>query len=596
MIMNLFAIVLVLLTAYLWMARGFWSALIHLVCTLIAGAVAFGVWEPLSYFLLALAPERGFLTFLEGIAWGAGLIVPFALTLFVTRLISDGVIPANVQNNKALDYVGAIACGLGSGVVTAGVLVIAIGYTRVGSNFLGYRPVNYTEQRQLGSGSLERTGGLWVPVDRLTASLYQTASRTSLSTGTPLATWHPNVDVAGYATKISHGDGKSRNAIKAEDFQVLGAWRVGGDDSRVSDLLTFKSGEPAQPYVDLNGETVSTGRLIGYTIRFAAGARESSGQVIFGNGQVRLLMTSPSGESIEAFPVALVSQADAAEADLFARWRFDGNETFIASVGGATTVEMGFEFVVPSGFEPKALYVKNTRVMVDQIEPRGFGGPGGRDGAIASGSLLGGGLDLASLDTENAVNLTREQTEGTIGRGAAVIAQTNALGFNFQKTQKRGLALDDDNRIIDGTAKYDPSELPQRGVVERTLKVDRFEPGEDTSIVQIDVGTGSPASLLGRVGRVVDSDAPPQLVDSDGTAYQALGYIYQDNTIIDIRFTPATPLSGIADLPTLSSARTDQSLTLLFRVSSGVNLRYYALGDAVVFELDPPMEIRGDQR
>ncbi|MEM1184071.1 MAG: hypothetical protein AAGI53_03610 [Planctomycetota bacterium] len=592
MIMNFFALGLLLLMTYLWMARGLWSALIHFVCTLIAGAVAFGLWEVVAYFFLSISPDRGFLSFLEGIAWGAGLLLPFVVTLGVTRVIADSAVPGNVKNAKPLEYAGGIICGAGSSAITVGILVIAIGYTRVGSSFMGFRPVDYTEQRAAGVGSLERSGGLWIPVDSLVAGLYGHTSETSLRTGTPLAQWYPNVDVAGYANKISYGSGKSRNAMKPDDFQVLGAWAV-GENTSVRDLLAFQSedGVLNQGYVDLSGRTVSSGSLVGYTIRFDAGARESSGQVIFGNGQIRLLLWDANGNAVDAFPVALVSQGDAADAAVFGRWRFEGNETFIASVGGATTVEMGFEFVVPAGYQPKALYVKNTRVMVDNIEARRFPTPAVRDGSIASGALLGGGFDVADLDLSNSADLSGDAIGSTMGRGGAVIAQSASLGVRFQTTQKRGLTLDDDNRVTGGDAKHAPEELAGRGAIPRDLIVDKFAPGDDTAIVQIDVGPNSTASLLGRVGRSVSSDAPPQIIDTDGTAYQALGFIYSDNSINDIRFTPATPISGLGDLPTISGARTDQSLYLVFRVSVGVQMQYYALGTSVVFELTPPVEV-----
>jgi hypothetical protein len=592
MIMNIFVLGAVLLMAYLWMARGLWSALIHLVCTLVAGAVAFGVWEHLAYLLIGLSPERGFLSFLEGVAWGVALLAPYAITLAILRAISDAVVPANVQNMKALDYVGGVACGGIAAIISIGILVISVGYTRVGAGFLGYRPIDYTEQRQQGSGSLERTGGLWLPADRLAAALYSHASSTSLRTGTPLSEWHPNVELAGYATKLSYGDGKSRNAIPPEAFRVTGSWSVGDGSMSSRDLLVFTPGEPPQAYVDINGEQVASGRLMGYTIAFEAAARESSGQVIFGNGQVRLLMGNDAGETIEAFPLALISQADAGDAEVFGRWRFEGDETFIASVGGGTNVEMGFEFLVPTGYEPRALYVKNTRVDVSSMDAQQFASVGQRDSAVRSGSVLGGGLDLASLDTSNAV---RFDPDADTGRDAPVRV-SNILGFQFQTTQKRSLELDDSNRILNGTAKYAPNELAGRGGITPELRVDRFSPGDDTAIVMIDIGSESVASVLGRVGRSVAGDAPPQLIDSAGTVYQAIGFVYQDRDIVDVRITPATPLRGVNDLPTISAARTDQSLVLLFRVSLGAEVEYYALGDQVVLEFRPEMLVDQVQR
>ncbi len=595
MILNIAALGLVLLMGYLWMARGLWNSLIHLVCTLIAGAVAFAVWEPLAYMILGFAPDSGFLSFLEGIAWGAALIVPFAATLAILRAISDAAIPANVQNNKGVEYAGAILCGLGNGVVTVGIIVIALGYMRLSTNFLQYRPIDYTTQRQNGGGSLERTGGLWVPVDRWVAGMYGFASETALRTGEPLAKWHPNVELAGYAGRISYGDGASRNVMRKDDFRITGAWQVGDGTGRMADLLKFAPDQPPQGYVDISGEQINAGKLVGYTVQFGAGARESSGQVIFGNGQVRLLAQNADGDTVEAFPVALVSQAEASEADLFGRWRFDGAETYIASVGGATTVDMGFEFVVPQGYDPLALYMKNTRVMVDDLEPRRFPSPAARDAAVASGALLGGGLSTEDLDLAMA-----EEFDGTTvtgrGRNTSVFDVNNFLGFQFQTTQKRGLELGEDNRIISGTAKYDPGELAGRGGVNPELRVDRLAAGSDTVIMQINVAGDDNGGLLGRVARSVDAGAAPQLIDTDGTVYQAVGYIYTDRELVELRFTPANPIQSLNELPTLSSARTDQELKLVFQCSFGVSIEYFAYGKTVAYEIDPPIVLDQVQR
>lgn len=91
MIFSAFAILVVLLSGYVWMLRGFFSALLHLVCTVAAGAIAFGFWEVLANLLL----DQG--GALENSAWGIGLALPFALSLIPIRIVFDKLIPANVK-------------------------------------------------------------------------------------------------------------------------------------------------------------------------------------------------------------------------------------------------------------------------------------------------------------------------------------------------------------------------------------------------------------------------------------------------------------------------------------------------------------------
>ncbi|MEM8735733.1 MAG: hypothetical protein AAGG44_15980, partial [Planctomycetota bacterium] len=152
------AIALTFGIAYAWVTKGFFSAFLHMVCVIMAGAVAFAFWEHSSLLILTKAPS-GFFGFVGDAAWGLGLIFPFALSLIIFRVIADSVVKANVQVAEAMNYIGGGVCGLVSGVITAGVFVIAVGYMRVPAEFLGYQPVGYANQ-----GNLVRQSSLWLPV------------------------------------------------------------------------------------------------------------------------------------------------------------------------------------------------------------------------------------------------------------------------------------------------------------------------------------------------------------------------------------------------------------------------------------------------
>ena len=51
-VFNIILLGLIGLIAYWWANQGLFSAILHLLCVIVAGAVAFGVWEPLVYGLL----------------------------------------------------------------------------------------------------------------------------------------------------------------------------------------------------------------------------------------------------------------------------------------------------------------------------------------------------------------------------------------------------------------------------------------------------------------------------------------------------------------------------------------------------------------
>jgi hypothetical protein len=589
MYMNIAALLMLLGLTWVWMNRGFFNALVHMLCTIAAGAIAFAVWEPLAMLLIALSPEKGMGAVLEYVAWGAALLLPFGISLLALRTACDSLIKTNIKAIAAAEYAGGGICGLVSGAITVGILVIAIGYLPLGTGFMGYRPIAYSKSGQ-GSGSLQRTGGLWIPLERLTASLYGQLSRTTLSTGSPLADWYPDLDLAGYAINTSAAGGMARSGIKPEAFRLVKTYTVGDPNGsgRIAELLVESDGPDAlvQPYLALDGQPVPAGSLFGVVVEFNDKAKESNGQVVIGNGQARLIMQNADGEPIAAHPVALISQARSSDATLYGRWKFDGDEVFIASVGGAASASMAFEFVVPAGYTPKAFAIKNTRVLIDEPTPTPYATPSARFAAIAGGSLIGG-VTVTNLDTTEAERFT-PSTEFQ-HQDTSPIVPGNGLGFSFEVRQKGSAELDEKNRIVRGGSRFRPSDVNNRGI-DRNVIVDRFAAASDVVIVRVNVSPGSAASMLGRAARSVDRVLPPQLIDTNGTAYPAVGWIYQDNSIIEFSYDPAKPIRGMAEIPyTISSSRTDQTLTLVFRVSKGVSLDYYAIGGKVIVDLNPPL-------
>ena len=58
MIISVIAIAVILLITYWWSNNGAFSALVHFLCVVTSGAIAFGVWEPLSYLPVFILPTQ----------------------------------------------------------------------------------------------------------------------------------------------------------------------------------------------------------------------------------------------------------------------------------------------------------------------------------------------------------------------------------------------------------------------------------------------------------------------------------------------------------------------------------------------------------
>lgn len=589
MFMNILVVVFVLIIAYAWMVRGVFSSMLHMICALIAGVIAFAMWEPLALMLVNMSPERGFFSFIESVAWGVSLVVPFAVSFLLLRMVSDKVVPSNIKNNSAVDYAGGAIFGLATGVISVGILVIGVGNMRVATNFLGYQPLWYSADRQNGAGSLVKSDSLWVPVDKLVGRLYGQLSNGSMSSPQPLSYWYPELELTGFASRVSPGDGSGRNAIQPDDFRIRSTYTVGAESGeQIRDLLKIDGGA-TQRYVDIDNKPVTNGNLVGYVIEFEPGAKErgkkGAGQLVISNGQVRLLVKDSEENTKTIFPAAVISESN--KPGQFGRWRFDADGVFITSTGGTSKVPMGFEFVVPQGHTPVSLLIKNVRVLTQDLpEPVSYASVTRRDLAVTTGSILEGKGDAIVYDESNAITIDASADVD------AIITSLRLMEVVGSVAAKRNFTVNDDNEIIGGQGSFSVKEEIGRNntPTSKKLRVEKYAVGEGQSMIRLDVGSGTPFGLLSEAARTAPLDQPIKLIDERGNVYEAIGYEYQDRELMTLRYTRGSTLNGIEETPTLSTTRDDQQLRITFIITAGVNITKFAIGETVIARFNPPIE------
>lgn len=611
--MNIIAILVVLGVTYLWLIRGFFSAFIHLLCVIVAGAVAFAAWEPLAYWILDSVDPHGLFA---GSAWGIALAGPFAVTLIVLRIAVDLMVPNNAVIASAPNYIGGGVCGLIAGVIASGFVVISTGFMRVGSDVFGYQPITYA-----ANGSLQRESKLWVPTDVVVTKLYGHMSRSVFGVNTPLGIYYHDLADAPHVLRMSFGEGANRIAAKPGDFSVEARYAIGDAQTKLDDLLIDGALRklppiPAQRVTDIEGDPYPQGsHLEGFVVRFNAGARErTEGKISVGAGQVKLLVGRRDPANANnwldlktVYPIAAISQAEAST-PTFARFRYDARDVYLASVGGASEALFAFEFIVPPNLEPIALTVKGIRQQV--VDDPKLGKPSfslknalERDAQLASGKirdLIAGAMGTAAggaSDTLDTTGVTKvENRQGPNQNPADIgIRISDRLPYNYtlQKsaTGSGTLAIDDKNFIIDGETEIQPSMAKRQGI-ERPIRIEYFSTTPDTAIVQLEVSGRRASSLLGQSARAAELVVPPLLRDTNGQIYEPIGFVYEDTTKVQIRYTPGSPIRALSELPSLTTSRSDQNLILIFRVSKGVNVRHFTLGNKVITEYDPPVSVK----
>jgi hypothetical protein len=630
--LNILVVVLLVVITGFWAAanmkgRGAFSALLAAVSTLASGAIAFGLWETVAMnVLMPLAGTSGFVAQLvEATLWGAALLIPFIISMIVFRLALDLIIRNNLELDAGTNFVGGAVFGLANAVVTAGIIVLAVGMMRLGPNMglFGYDPVKDED------GPVVYDSDLWVPVDRWTVSLYEYLSLNAFKTGTPLALERPDLHVHAAMLRQTYSDtGLGRITLKPDDFEILGGYRIQSDDS--IDLLVsgVALGRPVAPKLP-TGEANQRGDwLAGLAVRFFSGAVDS-GQVVVGPGQVRLLAwrgTGDSAQSIAVHPYAIITRSDqefegvnpetGEEFEMrfpFARYVVDGRDWFVGSVGGETSHNMIFEFVVPQGYEPRTLFVKGVPTPLDgrggneavafppvqeivgeepvsefvrgfsegagsfmdeevleQMEADGFAGlnpvlaglfrgnptpPLYRDVGMIEGDLFEHfGIPVPGAGGQTLAELGYDGTQ-TAPRMAAerdnglYVSDRLPLRFTLTNNTRGSLAADEEREITGGEQTYEKNILLDRNI-QRNQAIDRFSQSRTTRTVMMQLHS-NPGTLteLGDVVARLPTSAVPALVDGSGQDYLPIGYVFVEGDQVTIRFTPDRPVRAMSSLP-----------------------------------------------
>jgi len=631
MIFSLIVIAITLGLAWTWAMRGFFSALLHMVCVVVAGAIALAVWEPAALLLLDKVPDKGFLSGLEGTAWAVGLLVPFAASLAVIRTAMDKAIPGNAEVDSLWNFTGGAVCGAVSGTLTAGLVAIGIGTMWFGTEFWGYKRMEWDATTM----TMKRSGALLYPADDITAAFYSALSTSTLQprANRSLAMLYPHLADVPATMRTTLSEGEGRNTIRPGQFELLSVYTVGlnaeGEPIQsitIRDLVTDPLNPVTPAPADRTGETIqgNGAYLAGFVTRFTSQAREPGiGMVTITPAQVRLVCAPRDGDgpAREFFPIATIARADpqvlkqqreqrqreqptglvpglgqdAQDTNDVEYHRYLSDRSAMASVPSEGSPTMAFEFIVPGGYEPIAYYVKNVRVGVAGHVDQRYATPSQRYQAVESGAIAAGGR-IEFTDADN-VSTFQRSAERWREHG---IELRNALPDRIvlHSTRVGALQVNDENRITGGQEIIARNRLAERGI-NRKLEVDQFAVTPDAYLVSIAVTPGrgqeSPLALNLTTQPLTSAplDQPIRLVDTQGNAYPCVGYIFQDPDTVHIRYTRSRPLRGFNDLPQVPSRPNPSiQITLLFEVTSGAVIEDFAVGNEIYRRLSPPIQER----
>ena len=525
---NLIILALVALIGYWWATQGVFSGLLHLLCVIVAGAIAFAFWEPVTVGLLLRGSP------FDNFAWGVSFIGLFVVPLLILRLGTNKLVPANVDLPHWANLTFGFPIGAASGVLTMGMILLGTGFVQSQRDIFGYtgtvrNPNNAQQITHVGPA-------LWLPVHQWTSEFYSWLSVTTLSTGQPLRQYYPDLyKVSGSEFRDTYGGGRGQVAITPNGAAIQGVTMC----------------------PQLNRCAVR--------VRFAAEARDFGTQLTLSSAQVRLV--SKAGDQSRPYVAHPQAWSQPTKNGSTAVYRFEDISNYATTVPGQETAIMEFDFRFPGTLVPLFIQIKGTRFDLPQFE-------------VVTGAQYE--QQLGSAGTTRSVSSAPPPVftgGGQLTTGSDIQVTYSIQPISASKNQLPGtIHVNNENFITDGSGEFKPGGTRPA----RKLRLKGIVESEGTKIVQLTVRRGGAADIFNPALRQQAGDnATPMLVDSLGRTYRPIGYIYDRGDSVDVLLSPRRPIRTVAELPQLSQSG-GRALRLIFSVTEGVQLVGLRLGDIPV--------------
>ncbi len=520
---NIVLIALVAMIAYWWANQGLFSAIIHLLCVIVAGAIALALWEPLTVGLLLHGNA------FDNYAWGVSLVGLFVAALLLLRLATNKLIPANVDLPHWANLGFGFPVGAASGVLSVGMLIIGMGFIQSEREIFGH----VGSARSARTGQVGEVGSrMWLPFHKWTDEFYSRLSVGSLSTPRPLRHYYPNLsDQAVSLVRDSYRSGRGQVSLL-----------------------------PSAASVDAVYVCSDLGRCAVH-VKFRRDAMDFGEQLTISAAQLRLIAW-PQGKDKPyiSFPVSWTQEIKGVG---MGTYLFDDLSHYIRSVPGREAADVTIEFPLPAELEPRFIQIKGTRYDLPQAEERTrleyeavLSGMGGTSPTVGLLTDLAGArpIDDADIALSNSIS--------------PVVVSSNQLPGTMKESNKF---------LVSGDAHFKKG----RGMISRQLRIKGINEPGGTRIVKLNVSRGRSADIFGPLRERAGAKARPVLIDSQGHQYSPIGFIHENPEGVRIFLDPTRGIASADDLPHLPTTG-EQELRLVFRVTDDVTIVAFRLGDVTV--------------
>ncbi|MCP4758677.1 MAG: hypothetical protein GY876_04325 [Planctomycetes bacterium] len=519
MLTNVAVILVIALLAYWWSNQGFLSALLHFICVVCAAAVAFAWWEPLGFDIMLGTSKWG------GLAPGSALLLLFLVSLLLLRSISDKIVIGNTRIPRPVDLTGGAIIGAGAGVITAGMLVIGTGFIAIPAGTGGHTGWSTTLDGgvhvEAGTGGTDQAKRLWIPVDWITASLFETVSTGSLHPdigGTPMADWNPYLDRQAtlLRTRLETADPYAATQV----FQAPGTVEV----------------SPMLRSVEENGTTWWM-----FPLKFSKKGMDLQRSVAIGPTQVRLVGTTDDGTAIQYpqyWSQTIISKNDENGSKVSSKGFFQfANESpyFYGTSRDEADITLLFGSQDDS-FTPKFLQIRGTRFDLpesrEEADWEEFCQRVGATGSTTDSDNPWGGDISHLVDMRGSLPRGARPSIGDFQGGSPEFSERESRILRAEATRVGNKSRGKGKLRVGG---YAIEKLVQLSNGEQERQLDK-----DMAIIKIRVGPGTTADIA-KLARRMGGDGDIRLLDSEGGEYAPYGYELKNDSKTIISFN--VPLS-----------------------------------------------------
>lgn len=619
---SLFAVVLILAMTFYQGLLGAFSAAINCVLTILAAALAFGLYEDVYFnYLIDRQPDEG-----RAIA----LMAIFIVSLLVMRIIVDLVIKDNMKLPVYVDRGVGGAIGFITAMITIGTFCVGVqllpfpyqwlGFSRYAlynaddGSSLALKPSNdkETEEDVLCKVDVRKLkfvrNSLWLSPDAFAAGLASQLSANALTGGGP-SLGQVNPDFLGdiWWTRFTTKGQKTTVAHKPDAIQVETCWALADDELLV--LVQDKDDKAKQKLVepgDADTKLPSGSRWLAVRVKLTNDATDDGGSCRFNTGQVRLVTNGKGGRTKSYHlvginvPAEMLKTSPAKAKDLY--YRLSTGETVACPAG-----RIDFVFEVPEDEDPWFVeFRSNARAKVPAAAkeaPDALTAPAKKDSGKKTdktdGKKTGEESDGGTAKPDKGSSSSGKKTKPNINKHTNTDAGDEARSGGRTKrysADEEGSFFGDETpfeltnytandieltggRVIGGggrlTAKLDADDNPEKG---SNQAITKFDVPQDRRLLQVSVRRLHPGSTLAQALDFARQIGNVKVKDEAGKEYPAVGTwgiaTVNGERLFELVYFDQTTIIGSSAPPKLDIIRRDDmnkdyALYYLFHIPPG---------------------------